>query len=198
MRLLIIGSSYARDIRNRYPFQSQEIAGNTVEIYYKFFPGKSYEYMLDNPNLIDSALSCVPDFIVTIFGGNSISNNTSKAYLIDKCRSFYQLLHDKVKICNPSALIIAHQIPLRFVYDNYKDTPKPQEFKKLRDQLNEKVRKLSTVHHILLIAGPNRLDHIDCYRCERNSANRIHFTPDSIEYQFNRIISKISFLLTNN
>ena len=198
MRLLVFGSIYARDIKNRHPTNSLEIAGNNIDITYRCYPGKSYEFFLQNPHLIDAVLACVPDFVITIFGGNSITINTSKSYLVNTCKSFYQLLFDKLKIINPNALIISHQIPLRFVFNQFKDTPKPEDFKKLRDHLNEKVRKLATVHHILLIAGPNRLDHIDCFRHERNSRNRIHFTTDSIDYQYNRIVSKIEYILTGN
>lgn len=192
MLALIFGSSLARDIRDYDQKHQYLIAGYTVTTKYACFRGKSYEYFIDHPWEFDEVLKCKPDLIVVIFGANSISTKLEKKDLLINCRTFYELLRAKVDIYCSKALVIAHQLPLRFVYDNSHDTPDPATFKRLRDYVNQKVRTLRTVDYILPIAGSDwtRLDHEEYFR------DGIHFECFAIEIQFELILKRLEFILS--
>ena len=73
MRVLVFGSSLARDLWEFDRIRLYFIAGVKVEFTYKFYKGKSYEYFIDHPDEIEKALSCQPDLVLVIFGANSIT-----------------------------------------------------------------------------------------------------------------------------
>ena len=73
MRVLIFGSSLARDLWRFDRIRVYTIAGIEVEFIYRFFKGKSFEYFLDHPYEISNVLSCEPDFVLVILGANSIT-----------------------------------------------------------------------------------------------------------------------------
>ena len=74
MNCLTFGSSIARDLMYFDQIRQYEISGTPVTFEYAPFSGKSYEYFIRRPNKIDKGLSGNPDFILVIFGANSISN----------------------------------------------------------------------------------------------------------------------------
>ena len=189
MKLLIFGSSYCKYLSRYDKIRYHKIGKNLVKFEYEYFSGKSYEYFIDDPNKIDDVLSCKPDFVLVIFGGNSISTKRPKQQLLINCRTFYQLLNAKLKAVNPCAKIIAHQLPLRFVTNGKYDTPDPETFRNLRNAVNEKVRKLPTKDYILLTASKNKLDNPNLY------CDRVHFNEDGLKIQLNCIIAKLKFIL---
>ena len=191
-RCLTFGSSLARDIETYDQIRKYNIAGIPVIFEYACFSGKSYEYFIERPNKIDEVLSCAPDLILVIFGANSISTKIKKRQLLKNCSTFYNLLHEKIQLHCPKAEIIAHQVPLRFVYDHSHNTPDPDAFKLLRDYLNQKVRTLRTVNHILPIGGSDwtRLDHEEYFR------DGVHFHCFAIEIQFELILKRLKFILS--
>ena len=126
---------------------------------------------------------------MVIFGGNSISTLRPKHELLTNCRTFYVLLHTKVKAINSNALIIAHQLPLRFVTNGNYNTPDPETYRKLRNAVNEKVRKLPTKDYMLLTASKSKLDNPKYYH------DKIHFDDDGLEIQLNCILRKLKLIL---
>ena len=107
------------------------------------------------------------------------------------CRSFYELLKDRMQLHCPHAKIIAHQIPLRFVNDGSHDNPGPEIFKKTRDLMNHKLCKLRTVDYVLAIGGSDwtRLDHSEYFR------DGVHFEDFALEIQFDLIRNKLERIL---
>ena len=195
MKLLILGSSLARDLSWYYPESEYTIGGKTVKICYESFIGKSFEYFVDNPKKIDKILcSHEPQLILVIFGANSISTRVPKKKLLENCRDFYQLLKNSVLNHCPETKIIAHQVPLRFVYNGFKNTPDPETFKLIRTTLNNKIRKLKTIDYYLVIGGSDwtKLDHEEYFR------DGIHFECFAIEIQFELIVKKLEFIFSKH
>ena len=167
MKCLIFGSSLARDLRYLDRQRSFIISGHRVEFTYAPFTGKSYEYFIDNPSKISQVLrSNRPNYIIVIFGGNSISTKVPTRVVLKNCQIFFELLRESVQNICPHAKVIAHQVPLRFVYNGFKDTPDPETFRKVRNYLNHKLRFLPTIDYILAIGGSDwtRLDHEQYFR----------------------------------
>ena len=193
MKLLIFGSSLARDLSWYYPPGSYTIGGKTVDIVYESFPGKSFEFFIANPTKIDRVLNYHrPQLVLVIFGANSISTNLPKKNLLENSRTFYQLLKDSSLKYSPEIKIIAHQVPLRFVYNGFKNTPKPDCFKLIRTTLNNKIRKLKSIDYYLAIGGSDwtRLYHEEYFR------DGIHFECFAIEIQFELIVRKLELIFS--
>ena len=132
MKILVFGSSYCRDICEVDKVHNRVFHGINVEFIHRFFPGKSFEYFLETPSRIDTVLSSNPDYILVLFGGNSISTITPKKEILDNCRDFYDILYHKAILRNPDCKIVASQVPLRFVNKrNRHHTPFPKELKKI-------------------------------------------------------------------
>ena len=190
IKVCILGSSLCRDLRKFDHFKTRFIAGHWVQFIYRPFSGKSYEHFLSNPQEIDWVLRCRPDYVITILGANSIKTTVSTETLYDNAWHFYDLLHSKLQAVNSRAKIIVHQIPLRFVTNGFKNCPDPDTFKETRDKLNEKIRKFKTKQHVLLIAGPSKLDHRDLFKKDGT-----HFNRAGLNIQLNCIIAKFEHLL---
>ena len=191
MRVLAFGSSLARDLGDFDQQKSRIIAGVQVDFTYRAFPGTSYEHFLSQPWLIDEVLECQPDYVLTIFGGNSIKRSVEPGVLYDNARAFFNLLKRKLQTVNPAGKIIAHQIPLRFVTNGFYDCPKPKEFAKIRNNLNRKVMNFGSTDYILLIAGrgPDKLDKRSLFK------DGIHFKPTGLRLQLARVIAKLEHIL---
>ena len=189
MKLLIFGSSLCRYLRDFDKAKNRIIAGVNVRFIYRHFSGLSFHDFIDNTPLIDDVLACKPDLVLVIFGANSIVRARPKRIILENCRDFYQILYDKLQVVNPRAKIIAHQAPLRFLYKFEHDTPLPEDFRKIRKALNERIRLLPTKHFMLNISGVNKLDD------ERLFKDGIHFKRRGLEIQFNLILEKLDHVV---
>ena len=191
IKVCIFGSSLCKYLKKFDRFKIHFIAGYKVQFIYRPFSGKSYEYFLEYPHEIDRALRCRPHYVLTILGANSIKTTVSLDTLYDRAWHFYHLLHSKLKVIDSRSKIIVHQLPLRFVTNGYKNCPDPETFKETRDKLNEKIRKFKSKHHVLLTAGPSKLDNPDYYRRDGT-----HFNKAGLKLQLNCIKAKFEYLLT--
>ena len=191
-KLLIFGSSISRDLKNFDTRKFYKINGVQFKFIYRDFSGKSFEHFLKPKNhyLLDSVLSCRPDYVLVIFGGNSINAFVERDSVLDAARDFYSLLNEKLSTVNPNGKIIASQVPLRFVRKpNKHNTPPPDEYAKFRKALNKKINCLRSKHHMLVIGGPGNLDSEEYFR------DGIHFTDVGQEMLLNIILSTLSYIL---
>ena len=189
MKVLVFGSSQARDL---YLFDDETIhyiRAIRFKFFYKFHSGKSFEYILSNPHLIDEALNCRPDFVIVIFGANSVSTEVEKKNVLDACRDFYQLLYTKLNQQNVNAKLIASECPMRYVYNLNHNTPPPPEFFKFRRSLIKKIDCLREKHYKLRLSGKARLESEVCYR------DGVHFTPEGLQTFFSNIIGCLQYIL---
>ena len=189
MKLLVFGSSHAKRLMwyDRKKFYS--IKDTPVKLYYKHFTGQSFEYFLKNPHEIENAIACCPDFVVVIFGGNSVCFSSTKQSLVGACTQFYDLLRSKLNQINPKALIIATPVTRRYVYDGDHDTPPPRRFLKLRDYINDRIRTLRNKDYVLRITGPNNLDH------KKYMVDGVHYDDRGHKFLLEKILNKIAFIL---
>ena len=162
LKLLVFGSSLARDLASFDKKRVHKVYGKQVKFIYRFFPGKSFEHFLEKRNRwkINDVLKCKPDFICVIFGGNSIKMGINWDDVLVSCRNFYQLLFDRFMSFNPRGKIIASQVILRFNRNpnNRFRCPDPDTFRSFRNLINRKLNKLRSRHHMLIVAGRNNLD----------------------------------------
>ena len=189
MKFLIFGSSLAYHLGVFDQVKTRVINGITVEFIYKSFSGKSYEHFLKNPHLIDEVLQCQPDLVLVILGTNSISTKVTKSVLLQRCGDFYRLFRQRLDLVNPEARVISHQLPLRFVYDHRHNTPKPPQYKLLRNYVNSYVNLMPEVDHMLVIGGRGRLDDKNLFR------DGIHFKDIGLQIHYNIIIGKLRHIL---
>lgn len=191
-KLLLFGSSHVAYLRNYDITRVHHLSGEKVRFIYRPFSGKSFEFFINNPYLIDRVLRCVPDYILVLFGGNSIKYTVQKSEVLTNCRIFYEILHEKIQLINPNAIIIAHQVPLRFNRNpnNKHHCPPPQEFKIFRDYLNNKIKKLWCKHYMILIGGPNCLDNESMFR------DGVHLNVAGLKIQLLLIIEKLDFIIS--
>ena len=130
-KVLIFGSSFVNHLENfdTTVDKRHTIAGQETQFSYKGFRGKSFDLFLDNPSILDRVLQDRPDYVFVLLGSNSITTIVEESSILNKARDFYELLTEKLKIFNPEAIIIASQVPLRFVENsnNRHHTPAPAE-----------------------------------------------------------------------
>ena len=190
MQVLLFGSSFFKYL-SYYDKKRVHKVGNTRAYFsYKHFTGKSFEEFMNDADAIDRVLRTVsvPDYVVVHFGGNSISNATTKRVLIDNCTRFYDLLRERLDLVNPNAIIVASPIILRYVYNNRFDTPLPARFNTLRNYVNERMRVLKTVDYMLRTTGPNNFDNKNSLR------DNVHLNYDAEKDFLEAIISKIAHI----
>ena len=75
MKVLVVGHSYARDLRRLFPhYNNLKLKNEEVlfDIHFLAYLVKDYQHFLDNPELFELIKAENPDVVVIIFGGNSI------------------------------------------------------------------------------------------------------------------------------
>ena len=147
MKVLLFGSSLCRDLYSLDEKKIYKIGGETIEFKYSFHPGKSFEFFLNKPHLIEPILKQrgeTPDIVLVILGGNSISTIVEPKLIFENTRKFYSLLRDKLNIVNPKAKIIACEVPMRYIFNNFKNTPRPHIFRNIRHRVNRKLRDIKS------------------------------------------------------
>ena len=189
--VLILGSSFANKLKKFDQKKIFDIAGYRVKLVYRGFSGQSYHHLLQRPWDIDNALKARPDAIITIIGGNAIRTTVPKKVILENCRDFHNLVSEKVLAINPKGILVASQVPLRFNYNpnNRFHCPLPDQFKISRDFINKKLKTVSSVDQLLIIAGPGRLDN------EKLFKDGTHFTDKGLAIQHSLILRKIERIL---
>ena len=160
MKLLILGSSLCRDLYELDESRLYTVNGTNIYFRYSFHRGKSFDYFLDNPKTLVSILKHkgeIPDIVLVILGGNSISSNTPIEKIYSKAREFYSSLKSKLSLLNPQAKIIASEIPMRFVYNNFKNTPRPEIFRNIRHRVNLKIKNIKSKVQFIKFAKPSTI-----------------------------------------
>ena len=169
-----------------------EIAGERVKFIYKHFSGKSFDYFIDRPHIINKVLETNPDYLIVLFGGNLISLDKSNKDLLLECRVFYELVADKLKTVNSSAKLIGHQVPLRFNRNknNRFRTPPPEQYKKVRDKLYDKIKNLKCRNYMITVGGPGKLDN------EKFFFDGTHLDNEGLKIHSGIILEKISTIIS--
>ena len=192
-RVLIFGSSLCRDLSYLDERRSYLLNNNTtINLSYNFHPGKSFEFFLRNPHLLPKILACdgqTPDIVLVIFGGNSISTQVEDKVLYKYARDFYSLLRCELNNLNPNAIVIASEVPMRYVYSGFKNTPRPELFKAVRHRLNLKIRDIKSKNYLCRVESDGRLDKKSFYR------DGIHFKPRGNVRFMNIILCTLSYVL---
>ena len=190
MKVLLLGSSlvYHLGVFDK-TWRHTLDCGRKIKFLYKGFSGWSYEEFLGKrgQRIIDSILSNPPDIIITILGANSIKTNVDKSVVLRNTMLFYKMLNEKFLSINPEGIIIASQLPLRFVTDpdNKHFTPDPETFKYIRDKVNTKLCNLKYKHHVLSIGGKGKLDNESLFK------DGIHFNNTGLKIQLFLIKRKL-------
>ena len=185
MKLMILGHSYVRDLSKLY-ILSFDLEQN-VQIKYWYWSIASYEKFLENPSLLSDAISYNPDFVLVILGGNSITKDVGSHELFIRCRKFYQLLRDSLKY----SIIISAQVELRRYTGNDHETPQYRIFIQKRNGINQFLKRLKSKDHMLIIAGPGRLDSTKYYK-----ADGVHLSKLGQENYMNILKSTIDYILS--
>ena len=185
MKLLILGHSYVRDL-SKLGVSYITHERNVIDVKYVAYPGASYDLFLRDPSKLTAALSYNPDIVVVVLAGNAIHRDISNYELFNKCKSFYQLLREEL----PNAIIISAQTELRFYNTvNAFGAPKADEYRKKRDKLNKFLNALKLKDHMLLIAGPGRLDNRRYYKDE------VHLNKVGIRLYMTLLHAAVVFVL---
>ena len=175
MRVLIVGSSHVDNLGlkgDRY-FDHEKSVYVHVEFYGR--RGATYEtYTRNNNHLLRTLANWYnPKIIVSILGGNNIKVNVTNQQIYQAGENYYRALKETF----PNALIVASQIEARFYEEGNKfNSPVGREWFRRRNAVNNFIKALRYKDHILMIAGPGRLDNIKYYM-----KDGVHLTPDKYE-----------------
>ena len=197
LKVLVFGSSFVNHLKSFDTAKNKihTIAGLEAQFTYIGYRGKSFELFNKNPGITDNVLQSCPDYVVVLLGSNSITTDVEEAFILDQARDFYDLLTEKLKVVNSKAVIIASQVPLRFVDDpnNKFHTPSPSEYKRIRDKVNQKIKRLKCLkehHFMLLIAGEGRLDSRAYF-----GKDGVHFNREGKNLQLKFILETIAYII---
>ena len=82
---------------------------------------KGFSHFLEDPTIFKRVKRYDPDIVVTILGGNAITNLTSNSEIKVQARDYFELKKD---LCGESCLRLAMQVERRFVSESNKsDVP---------------------------------------------------------------------------
>ena len=193
IKTLIFGSSLCNKLESFDRKKNHTIKGKKFVFRYRGFSGESFENFIDQPNRIDNILiEDVPDVIVVIFGGNSISTLIEPPIVYRWAKDFYALLKARLNIFNPSAVIVASEICMRYVYNGFKDTPLPDRFDKIRHQVNLKIRDSPNKDYLFRVEGQGRLDHRRNY-----DKYGVHLSETGLDLRLTLLLSTLEFMVNN-
>ena len=164
--------------------------GQEIELTYYGYSGWSFHDFLSKGGLeeLEDISAESPDIVLAILGANSIKLNVDPGVIMYEASKFYRTLNEKFLSVNPNGIIIASQLPLRFVRNPKKNkhkTPDPKLFKRIRDKVNTKIVSLKTKHHTLALGGPGRLDDEGWF------SDGVHFNSEGMDKQLDIILEKI-------
>ena len=157
MKVLFFGHSYVRDLSERCEWSHPLIIrGQPTKPDYLFrhFPGKDYEFLLNQPQEFETVASINPDYIVVILGGNSIVKSITNVEINALATDFYERLRASL----PNAVIIAAQIePRYYPANNHFEAPTREEFNRrrvvLNNFVNKKLKKRGLVNHVAVLGS---------------------------------------------
>ena len=160
MKVLVFGHSYVRDLGQYLSDWDREVAlsNKTValEFTFKSYPGKDYDYILNNPSEFEFVSSVDPDIVVIIFVGNLLVESVSDAQIKELAYKFFDKLQSVVK---PTCLKLVSQIEPRFLEGPNKFGAVPYElFQRRRTLVNNYVntkvrRKFKLVDYMVLLGN---------------------------------------------
>ena len=188
LEVLIFGSSLCRDLETLDERRYYEVRGIVIHFSYKPFSGKSFEHFVDTPSNFDDIVALKPDIILSIFGGNSISSKKSDLVHYFYAKRFYAILRKKFDQINPSTIIVASEIPMRYVYNGYKNTPRPHIFRAIRHRINLKIRNSNAKQFLCRLEGDGRLDKKSLYR------DGVHLKIKGQVRHFNIILRTLDYI----
>ena len=183
MKVLIFGHSYVRDLER---LGHKEITVNNIslQLAYLSFPGFRFVDLLQNPELLDKAISLDPDIIIVILGGNDIRTDIDLSEVRDNCRNFFTLLRSRL----PGVFIIASQIEFRHLREvNRHGTPAEDLFRKLANSFNNWLNKQKFKDKILIVNGVGKLSDVSLFK-----ADGVHLNIHGLKVLFELIVSALS------
>ena len=138
-------------------------SGESVKFEFSWlaFPGKDFEYFINNPAIFQTIKRRNPDIIVTILGGNAITNAVTNEQIKSDARRYFEL---QKEACGGNCLRLAFQVERRFAAENNRfNVPQEHQYNQrralLNNFLNKSIRKGSgLVHNIINLGGDDYLN----------------------------------------
>ena len=158
IKITVFGSSHCKYLSKVRPNSIYTIGGFRCLFEFEHYSGMSFNNFFSSwgHDQIDRIVADRPDYLITLFGGNSISTQISRSEILTDCKEFYRLVFDKYKHANPNGKLVASQILCRFNHvPNKFNTPGPVEYKLVRNLINRKICNLKKYRdYMMLVAGP--------------------------------------------
>ena len=194
MRVLLIGHSYVRQLKQTEYWPSEIINDNGIRIgvdfRFIFKAGKDYEYFnTTGYDVLDTVRDEIdPDIVVVILGGNSITNNKNNGDIKKEAESFFQNLR---MVTRPECITIAVQIEPRYYEPgNHFNCPEPEEFNRRRQVINNFVKgplkKKGLVQYVMQLGSMNR------FGPERYK-DGVHLNEEGLETYKELLISVVKY-----
>ena len=154
MRVVVIGHSYVKYLERLGGWDNVvELLDNGDRV---DFPGKDFSHFLENPTIFERVKRYNPEVVITILGGNAITNLASNNEIKVQAKDYFELKKDS---CGENCLRLAVQIERRFASENNKfDVPQEYEYNQrrsvLNNYLNKTIRKGSgLIHNVINLGG---------------------------------------------
>ena len=172
MKVLVIGHSYARDLRSMFPhfdglaFDLSNEEKVNFDLRFQAYPGKDYQYFLDHPELFELIKNENPDVIVVILGGNLIVASKTNSQINQEIRLFYSTLNT---VLRDDCIKLAVQIEARIALPNNPfGTPLAEEYNQRRNVINNyvnrNIKRSKLVDGIISLGGVGFLNDESEYR----------------------------------
>ena len=156
---------------------------------YFSFPGYGFRNFLDGKHLIADLVTCAPDIVIILLGGNDIKIDVDLNIVKKDCEGFYLLLRSKL----PKSFIIASQVEHRHLdVPNRHGTPSVDLYRKLANNFNKWLARQSFKDKILLLNGADKLSNPIFFR-----SDGIHLNQKGLSLVFDLILSCLEDPLSN-
>ena len=194
MRVLLFGHSFVRDLLclggwNR-EIELENGSRINLEFLFRFYPGKDFNYFLDNLELFEVIKGLNPDAVVIVLGGNLIVESVPNSTIKFMANEFYANLQ---KVVRPDCLKFATQIEPRFCPEgNRFGTPEVEEFNR-RTNINihfgNTLKKRGHVDYLIFCREEFK------HRRELYKADGIHFSQEGLELLKGSVVGGITYAL---
>ena len=192
MKVLVYGHSYVRDLhqlcdwRQALSYRGQQIRADFA---FRYFPGKDYEFLLNQPQEFEIVKSVNPDYLVIVLGGNSVVNNKTNGDVKALMLQFYQKLNTAL----PQTIKLAVQIePRYYAANNTLQAPMAEEFNKrrqiLNNYMNKQLKKKGLINHVVILGSAGNLT-ADSYR------DGVHLTAEALQEYQAAILRSLSYAM---
>ena len=197
MRLLLLGHSYVRDLKQFSDWHRDlrlELDNGLVvplDVGFQAYPGKDYCHFLNNLELFELVREVKPEIIVVILGGNSIVNSVTNCQINEKAKEFYVHLNN---VLPSGCLRLATQIEPRFpIEGNRFGAPTAVEYGRRRDvinnYINKKIKKSGAVDGVITLGGESYLNN------ETSFSDGVHLKPAGLKKYRDAVLGGIKFAL---